>query len=102
MKIDENDRLDLRQALEALFEDERIAEIAMTAMPPIDYDRFATKQDVANMSIEVKADIARLDAKIETLAAKVDSKAAELLRVMVLANLTTTVMLAGYVTAVLG
>ena len=134
MSTNEKDRLDLRQAFEELFADKRIADIAMNAMPPIDYATLATKTDLgvtaaelrgemaelrgefvelrgefaglrgefaglrgefAELRGEVRGDIARLEAKIE-------SSAAGNLRVMLLSQLTTTVMLGGYVTAVLG
>ncbi len=32
----------------------------MEAMPPLDYDQFATKQDVANLGIELRAEIGGL------------------------------------------
>ena len=46
MKITEKDRLDLRRELERVFTNPRFAEIAMEAMPPIDYDKLATKDDL--------------------------------------------------------
>lgn len=95
MSTNEHDRLDLRQAFEKMFADDRMARLLMEALPPIDYSQLATKQDVAALRSELKGDLARLDATI-------DSKAAESLRFTVLTALTTTVLLGGYITAVLG
>jgi transcription termination factor NusB len=106
MSTNEQDRLDLRQAFEKIFADERMARLVMEALPPIDYSQLATKQDVAALRSELKGDFAELKggvaADLARLDAKIDSKAAESLRVTVLTALSTTVLLGGYITAVLG
>ena len=56
MAISENERLDLRQALEQVL-DERLAAIAMEAMPPLEYDQFATKTDLENLEIRLSSRI---------------------------------------------
>lgn len=60
MSITENDRLDLRQALAETLKSERLAEIAMTAMPPIDYDRLATKDDLATVESALRGDMSQV------------------------------------------
>lgn len=120
MSINEEDRLDLRQAFETVFADERTARLAMEAMPPIDYSQLATKQDISVLRHELQGDMAQLRgefaelkgefaelkgsiaADLARLDAKIDWKAAENLKVTVLTSLSTTVLLGGYVTAVLG
>ncbi len=86
MTINENDRLDLRQEFERIFADKRIADIAMEAMPPIDYAQLATKRDLdaleAGLRGELKGDIANN------------------LRVMLAAQVTTMMMLGAWVAAV--
>ena len=118
MSTNEKDRLDLRQAFEEFFADERIAGIAMDALPPIDYANLATKQDLALLSAELRGEMADLRGEMAdlrgemrgemgemrgsfaALEAKIDSSAAQNLKVMVLTVLTSTVMLGGYITAV--
>lgn len=124
MTITENDRLNLRKGFAKVFESERLAEIAMEAMPPLDYASIATKRDLDAIGAELRGEMAELrgdlrgemaelrgdlrgemaDLKVglSSLDAKIDSKAAEQMKIMVLTMLTTTVMLGGYVTAVLG
>ena len=68
MSITENDRLDLRAKFEEIF-GTRLAEIAMEAMPPLNYDQFATKQDVANLGIELRAEIGGLRGDMTSLEA---------------------------------
>jgi hypothetical protein len=62
MAINEKDRLDLRQELERLFSDPRLATIAMEAMPPIDYSQLATKSDLAALDAKFDAVDAKFDA----------------------------------------
>ena len=93
MTINEKDRLDLRQALEELFADQRLAEIAMEAMPPIDYSSLATKRDLDALSSELRGEIAEFRGAL-------DSGLANNLRLMIAAQLTTTMMLGAWVTAV--
>ena len=70
MSISENDRLDLRQALEQVL-DERLAAIAMEAMPPLEYDQFATKADLEHLEI-------RLSSRIDGLESSMRAEMAEL------------------------
>ena len=63
MAISENDRLDLRQALERVL-DERLAAIAMEAMPPLDYEQFATKADLENLEIRLSSRIDGLESSM--------------------------------------
>ncbi len=65
MKISEKDRLDLRQELGRVFSNKRFAEIAMEAMPPIDYDQLATKNDVAVLGRELRGEMAQLHGGIK-------------------------------------
>ncbi len=65
MAITERQRLDLRQRLdEVLGED--LAEVAMEAMPPLDYDKFATRQDVANLGVGVRGEMATIGADLRS------------------------------------
>jgi len=105
MSTNEADRLDLRQAFEVVFGDERLARIAMEAMPPIDYSQLATKQDLAVHSAELRGDMAELKGEMGMLFAaldgKIEAKSAESIKVTVLTMLTIAIMLGGYVTTVL-
>ncbi len=92
MPISENDRLDLRQALASIL-GERLAEVAMEAMPPIDYDQLATKADLDIQARELRAEMAGLRAEIK-------ADLASNLRLMVAAQVTTMMMLGAWVTAV--
>ncbi len=60
MKATEQDRLDLRQELERVFENPRLAKIAMDAMPPIDYDRLATKDEMNGLGTMLRGEMAQL------------------------------------------
>ncbi len=60
MEITENDRLDLRQALAESLGSDHLANVAMEAMPPLDYDQLATKSDVDILSRELRAEMAAL------------------------------------------
>jgi hypothetical protein len=59
MTIDEKTRLDLRQEFEKLM-GTRLADAAMEAMPPLDYDQLATKTDVTNLGIELRGEMAEM------------------------------------------
>ncbi|MEZ5230876.1 MAG: hypothetical protein R2710_30640 [Acidimicrobiales bacterium] len=106
MKATEKDRLDLRQELERVFSNKRFAEIAMEAMPPIDYDRLATKDDVAALGVELRGEMAVLrgemaelrgDMKTEIVAVR--GEIVTLGRQLLLGQLTTMVMLGAWVAA---
>ena len=111
MPVSENDRLDLRQAFVRSLGSERLAEIAMEAMPPIDWDRFATKADVDVSSRELRSEMAELRAELRGEMAQLRGEMAELrgemkiglasnLRLMLVGQLTTTMMLGAWITAV--
>ena len=89
MTINENDRLDLRQELERIFADKRLADIAMEAMPPIDYEQLATR---AGLEI--------LRGEMSGLRGELKSDIANNLRVMLAAQLTTMMMLGAWVAAI--
>ncbi len=63
MTIDENTRLDLRQKFEEVL-GPRLAEAAMEAMPPFDYETFATGTDVNNVGISLRGDMATLGSEL--------------------------------------
>ena len=65
MTIDEKTRLDLRQKFEEVL-GPRLAEAAMEAMPPLEYDTFATGTDVDNVGISLRGDMATLAADIRS------------------------------------
>ncbi|MEZ5378825.1 MAG: hypothetical protein R2733_20155 [Acidimicrobiales bacterium] len=92
MAATEKDRLDLRQELERVFSNRRFAEIAMEAMPPIDYDRLATKDDVAALGVELRSEL-----KLEITAVR--GEIVTLGRQLLLGQLTTMVMLGAWVAA---
>ena len=73
MSIDENTRLDLRQAFEELIGPD-LAHAAMEAMPPLDYDQFATKTDVDNLGASLRVEIAagRTDLKSDIAEVRAD------------------------------
>ncbi len=60
MTINEKDRLDLRQELERVFANPHFADIAMEAMPPIDYAQLATKRDLDAFSAELRGEMSEL------------------------------------------
>ena len=76
MTIIENDRLDLRQELERLFSNKRLADIAMEAMPPIDYANLATKRDLDAFSAELRGEMSELGSglRVEMTELRGDSK----------------------------
>lgn len=93
MTISENDRLDLRQELERIFSDKRLADIAMEAMPPIDYDQLATKQDLEALEAKLKGDLAELRGEMHQLNANS-------VRTMVAGQIVTIGVLGAWITAV--
>ncbi len=93
MKISEKERLDLRQELERVFSNPRFAEIAMEAMPPVDYDRLATKDDLAALSQELRGSMAELRGELK-------SDLANTTRLLFAAQLATMVMVGGWVAAI--
>lgn len=95
MSTNERDRLDLRQALEEVFADERIAQIAMDAMPPIDYSQLATKQDLALLSAELRGEMAEFRGEMS-------DALAQNIKVVILTIMSATVILGGLITTVLG
>ncbi|MEL6984180.1 MAG: hypothetical protein AAFO29_17270 [Actinomycetota bacterium] len=111
MPISENDRLDLRQALADVLGSERLAEVAMEAMPPLDYDKLATKADLDTLGRELRAEMAQLRAELRGESADFRGQLSELrgelksdlasnLRLMLVAQVTTMMMLGAWVTAV--
>jgi hypothetical protein len=109
MAINEKDRLDLRQELERLFSDPRLATIAMEAMPPIDYTQLATKTDLAAFdgrfaAIDGKFDalegrFAAIDGKIDQVHGALHRSMAAQLRTIVLMQMATIAAVAGIIQA---
>jgi hypothetical protein len=116
MTINENDRLDLRQALVRVFADQRLADIAMEAMPPIDYSELATKTDLAALeprfgridarfdSVDARfeaidARFQALDGKIDRVHGALDLKLAQQLRTIVLMQIGTLAAVIGVIHA---
>ncbi|MEZ5378816.1 MAG: hypothetical protein R2733_20110 [Acidimicrobiales bacterium] len=114
MGITEKQRLDLRQEFERVFSNPHFAEIAMEATPPIDYDRLATKDDLAALSQELRGEmtglrgqiaefrgeVAGLRGEVAELRGDIKSDLANMTRLLFAAQLTTMVMLGAWVTAV--
>jgi DnaJ-domain-containing protein 1 len=104
MPISENDRLDLRQALADVLGSERLAEVAMEAMPPLDYDQLATTADLDILGRELRAEMSELRAELRGemsgLRGELKSDLASNLRLMLAAQVTTMMMLGAWVTAV--
>jgi len=124
--ISEKDRLDLRQALADVFGSEHLADVAMEAMPPLDYDQLATKADLDTLSRELRAEMTALSAELRAemtalsaelrgemtaLSAELRGEASGLrgelktdlasnLRVMFMTQVTTMMMLGAWITAV--
>ena len=96
MTIDEKTRLDLRQEFEKLF-GARLADAAMEAMPPLDYDQLATKTDLANLGIELRGEISGLRGEMADLRGDLRGEMASMLRTMVLTQLTTAIAVGGFV-----
>lgn len=110
MAISENDRLDLRQAFEGLL-DARLAGIAMEAMPPLEYEQFATKTDLENLEIRLSARIDGLDSSVRAEFAEVRGEIGQLrgdlfaamnmqLRLLVGMQIATFLGLGTWITAV--
>ena len=113
MTINEKDRLDLRQELERVFSNPRFAEIAMEAMPPIDYAQLATKRDLDAFGAELRGEIAELrgefaelrgefaesKGELATEFAKVRTEAANNLRLVLASQLGTAALIIGWVSA---
>ena len=111
MTINEKDRLDLRQELEKVFSNPRFADIAMEAMPPIDYAQLATKRDLDAVRTELRGEFSELRGEFAALVARVEGGHAELrgelkadmatnVRLLMAGQLATMVMLGGWVAAV--
>lgn len=100
MTISEKDRLDLRQALARSLGSEHLANVAMEAMPPIDYSQLATKTDLEVQSRELRAEIAQLRAEMAELRGDLKLDLASNLRLLLIGQLTTMVMLGAWITAV--
>ena len=94
--ITENDRLDLRQKLDKVL-GPRLSEIAMEAMPPLHYDQFATKQDVANLGIELRGDLALMEARLQGQIVDLSGDMGKQLRQYFLANVAVTMTMLGFV-----
>lgn len=100
MTISENDRLDLRQEFERIFKNPRLAEIAMQAMPPLDYSQLATKQDLGALRSDLKGDIAELRGEIGELRGEMHRLQATTIRSMFAGQLVTIGILGSWITAV--
>ncbi len=114
MSTNEKDRLDLRQELEKVFSNKRFADIAMEAMPPIDYAQLATKRDLEALRSELLGDhgqlrgeFAGLRGEFAELRGEVRSDIAGLrtemvtnMRLMFAGQLGATMMLGAWVTAI--
>ncbi len=107
MPISENDRLDLRQALADVLGSERLAEVAMEAMPPLDYDQLATKADLEILRRELRAEMGELRGEMGVLRGEMGGLRGEIktdlasnLRLMFMTQVTTMMMLGAWITAV--
>ena len=58
--------LDFRNELERVFQNPRFADIAMEAMPPIDYDKLATKDNLNALGSDLRAEMADLRGDLRT------------------------------------
>ena len=101
MTIDENTRLDLRQAFEELIGPD-LAHAAMEAMPPLDYNQFATKTDVDNLGVSLRAEISELRGELHTglgaLESSMELRLAKNLRATMLTQIATMAAFAGLIT----
>jgi hypothetical protein len=114
MTISENDRLDLRRAFEELFGDQRLAAIAMEAIPPLNYEQFVTKDDLRATGSELRGDMALLRGEMAEARGEVSqlrgdmsvefgrvrSEAANNVRVMLAGQIGTAALIIGWVSAV--
>jgi hypothetical protein len=101
MTIDEKTRLDLRQEFEKLM-GTRLADAAMEAMPPLDYDQLASKTDVTNLGIELRGELAEMRGEIAGVRGEISQLRGDLkndmgnqLRIMVLTQVTTIAAVVG-------
>ncbi len=99
MSINEKDRLDLRQELERIFSNKRFADIAMEAMPPLDYASLATHRDLQSLGQDLRGDMAQLRGEMAELRGEMKSELANHLKITIAAQLTTMVMLGAWVAA---
>lgn len=113
MTISENDRLDLRRAFEEFFGDQRLAAITMEAIPPLNYDQFATKDDLRAATSELRGeiselrgdlaqfggDMAQFKGEIHIELAKVRTEGANNLRLMLASQFGTAALIMGWVSA---
>ncbi len=114
MAISEQDRLDLRQALSRTLGTDRLANIAMEAMPPVDYQQLATKQDLSRLASELRGEMAELRGEMAELRGEMAelrgdvrgeigqlrSEMATNLRIMIAAQVLIAGLLASWITAV--
>ena len=77
MYVTENQRLSLRQKFEEFLGPE-LAAITMDLMPPIDYDKIATKEHLDLQGRELRAGTATLGGELQTEMAEVRTEMAEL------------------------
>ncbi len=77
MATDEKDRLDLRNEFARLM-DSRLADIAMEAMPNLDYNQLATKTDVSNLGVELRGEMTELRTEMGELRADLGTEMGEL------------------------
>ena len=96
MTIDEKTRLDLRQKLEDIL-GPRLADAAMEAMPPLDYDKFATKTDVENLGIVLRGELAELRGDMAKLEGNIRTDMVHQFRTLIFTQLATAMALAGFV-----
>ncbi len=104
MTINENDRLDLRQEFERIFNNPRIAEIAMEAMPPIDYAQLATRQDLNALDAKLGGEMSELRGEMKAGLAELRGDMHQLnattVRTMVAGNIVTIGVLGAWITSV--
>ena len=100
MPISENDRLDLRQALAHALGSDHLANVAMQAMPPTDYDQLASNAELQLLGRELRAEMAELRGEMAELRGELKADLASNLRLMLAGQLTTMVMLGAWVAAV--
>ena len=110
MSIDKNTRLDLRQAFEQLIGPD-LAHAAMEAMPPLDYNQFATRTDLDNLGTSVRGgmaelrgeiaglrgDMAELRGELKADIATLDHRMASNLRITVFTQFATMATFAGVI-----
>ena len=77
MAIDEKTRLRMRGWF-ATHMDPDLADAVMEAMPPLDYDQFATKPDLDNLRTGLKGDMSELRVEMAELRTDLQGEMAEL------------------------